>query len=115
MPTLILGDYGCVVTTTPLDWKLAQDTAARLARPGPKASLVERRELVADLRMAAAAAPEIVAQTALLKPAQQAQVRVVDRANWSRSVISGLSAMIGSAIPTTTPDRKSTRLNSSHV
>ncbi|HLS04132.1 MAG TPA: zinc-dependent metalloprotease [Actinomycetales bacterium] len=91
------------MTTTPLDWKLAQDTAARLARPGPKASLVERRELVADLRMAAAAAPEIVAQTALLKPAQQAQVRVVDRANWSRSVISGLSAMIGSAIPTTTP------------
>src|SRR5690625_7374910 len=87
----------------PLDWKLAQDTAARLARPGPKASLIVRTELVSDLRRAATTAVDIVAETTQLDPATDADVRVVDRANWSRSVIAGLSTMIGEAIPVTSP------------
>lgn len=87
----------------PLDWKLAQNTAARLARPGPKASLLERTELVSDLRLAATTAVDIVAETSQLDPATDADVRVVDRANWSRSVIAGLSTMIGEAIPVTSP------------
>lgn len=91
------------MTTTPLDWKLAQDTAARLARPGPKASLMERRELIADLRRSASDAVAVVADTTELAPANEAQVLVLDRANWSRSVIAGLSTMIGPAVPKTTP------------
>src|SRR5690625_7402545 len=85
----------------PLDWKLAQDTAARLARPGPKAPLIERTELVSDLRLAATTAVDIVAETTRLDPATDAGVRVVDRANWARSVIAGRSTMIGGAIPVT--------------
>lgn len=89
------------MTKTQLDWKLAQESAARLVRPGPKASLLERRELVADLRSSAEEAVEIVADTAQLEPARDAEVRVVDRSNWSRSVIAGMSTMIGAALPKT--------------
>jgi len=92
------------VTKTPLDWKLAQQTAARLARPGPKAAPLERRELVADLRVCADAAVGIVSETTLLEPTTAGEVLVVDRASWSRSVIAGLSSMIGDAIPKTSPN-----------
>lgn len=94
-------DYGKDVTTTKLEWKLAQEAAAKLVRPGPKASLQERRELVADLRSSSERAVQIVADTTQLEPALGAEVCVVDRSNWSRSVIAGMSAMIGDAIPKT--------------
>lgn len=92
-------NYGGTVTSTPLDWTLAQNTAARLARPGPKVPREQRQELVKQLRETAARSVDIVADTSLLPPANEAEVKVLDRSSWGRSAVSGVEAMIGPAMP----------------
>ena len=78
-----------------VDWDFAASAAARLAPPGPKASRTEIRDLVADLRSAAARAVEPVASTAqMATPPGTPEALVVDRAGWIRANCASMGAML---------------------
>lgn len=78
-----------------IDWQFAQATAARLAGSGPRVSASEAAAIVGDLRRAAAAAHEPVAQTArLTSPPGSAPVLVVDRAGWASANVGSMRALI---------------------
>ena len=77
----------------PVDWDAAGTIAARLVRPGPRASRGELTDLVASLRHAGQSAAAHITDITGLEPADGlgiedvplAQVLVVDRASWARA------------------------------
>jgi coenzyme F420 biosynthesis associated uncharacterized protein len=78
-----------------IDWDFARATAARLAGPGPKVTASEAAGVVADLRRAADAAHDPVAETSrLTSPPGSAPVLVVDRAGWSAANIDSMRELM---------------------
>lgn len=65
-----------------IDWRLAQRTAERWARPGPELSALEVSEVVGELRAAAERAVAPVADHTGLKAQASSPVLVVDRPRW---------------------------------
>ncbi|GIJ74664.1 hypothetical protein Voc01_095810 [Virgisporangium ochraceum] len=76
-----------------VDWDLAASTAGALGKAGPKVSLEEAAEAVADLRRLADVAAVHVAEYTQLK-GPDAPVRVVDRKDWAAANIAGLREVI---------------------
>src|ERR1051325_9173233 len=69
-----------------VDWDLAASTAGALGKSGPRVSLEEAAEAVADLRRLADEASVHVAEYTQLK-GPESPVRVVDRKDWAAANI----------------------------
>ncbi len=79
-----------------VDWDFAAASASRLAPAGPTASRAQIKDAVAELRSAAAAAVEPVAQTSgMSAPGEALGPLIVDRPGWIRANTSSLQGMIG--------------------
>ncbi|MBK8868368.1 MAG: zinc-dependent metalloprotease [Actinomycetales bacterium] len=82
-----------------IDWDFARASAQRLAGSGPKVSSQEAAEAVADLRAAAAAAHDPVAETSRMhSPAGSAPVLIVDRGGWTEANLSSMRALMDPVI-----------------
>lgn len=92
-----------------VDWRAAEHRARVLVRPGPRATDVERRALVADLRAAARLAPDLVADVTGLRAAAEVAaadpVYVLDRPGWVRATVVSAADLLGDALEPTTPAR----------
>jgi coenzyme F420 biosynthesis associated uncharacterized protein len=78
-----------------VDWDLAAATAGALGKSGPKVSLEEAADAVADLRrLAAEAAAHVGGYTQLNTGGADAPVRIVDRKDWAAANIAGLREVI---------------------
>lgn len=78
-----------------VDWDLAAATARRLAGQGPSVSDSEARQVVAELRAAAAEAEgHVHGYTGLDGSAAIAPVIVVDRSSWARANTQSMSRLI---------------------
>jgi coenzyme F420 biosynthesis associated uncharacterized protein len=77
-----------------VDWDLAAATAGALGKSGPKVSLEEAADAVADLRRLAADAAVHVAEYTQLNTGPEAPVRVVDRKDWAAANIAGLREVV---------------------
>lgn len=78
-----------------VDWQLAASAAARLVRPGPRASRGEIQALVEELRTAGERAVDPVASTARLHtPPGTPPALVVDRPGWIRANAASMGAML---------------------
>ncbi len=97
-------DHGASGTTTTtaragsdyVDWAFAARASRRMVPAGPKVSSEEIRDLVAELRQAAARAVEPVAQTSLLRvPEGAPRPLVVDRTGWIEANVASLQGMLG--------------------
>jgi coenzyme F420 biosynthesis associated uncharacterized protein len=77
-----------------VDWDLAAATAGALGKSGPRVTLQEASDVVADLRqLADEAAHHVQAYTGLV-PGTTAPVRVVDRRDWAETNINGLREVV---------------------
>lgn len=77
-----------------VDWDLAVATARRLMRPGPALTRAEADAVVADLRrLTVEAEVHVQNYTRLVPVGPPAPVAVVDRPEWVRSNVSGLSVI----------------------
>jgi coenzyme F420 biosynthesis associated uncharacterized protein len=77
-----------------VDWDLAAATAGALGKAGPRVSLQEATDVVADLRQLADEAAEHVQAYTGLAPGVAAPVRVVDRRDWAEANINGLREVV---------------------
>jgi len=77
-----------------VDWDLAAATAGALGKSGPKVSLEEAADAVADLRRLADDAAVHVAEYTQLNTGAEAPVRIVDRKDWAAANIAGLREVI---------------------
>ena len=78
-----------------VDWDVADATARRMARPGPRVSASEAADVVAELhQLAVSAQPHVQAITAMPAPSRDAQVLVVDRPGWVSANLVSLRAML---------------------
>jgi len=83
----------------PIDWDFASASAGRLVPSGPRASRIEIKDAVAQLRASALAAVEPVAHTSgLSAPAGAPDALVVDRPGWIRANTASLEAMVGPVV-----------------
>ncbi|HKJ12916.1 MAG TPA: zinc-dependent metalloprotease [Ornithinimicrobium sp.] len=82
-----------------VDWNFASASAGRLVPSGPKASRIEIKDAVAQLRSSALEAVEPVAQTTgMSAPPDAAGALVVDRPGWIRANTASLESMVGPVI-----------------
>jgi coenzyme F420 biosynthesis associated uncharacterized protein len=82
-----------------VDWDLAEATAGALHKTGPRASLREATDVVADLRrLADEAAQHVQEFTGLAAVGAHAPIRVVDRRTWAGTNIDGLRAVLAPLI-----------------
>jgi coenzyme F420 biosynthesis associated uncharacterized protein len=78
-----------------VDWELAAATARTLGRSGPRVTMQEAADVVADLRrLADEAAGHVEAYTGLTAQVPAPPVRVVDRADWAGINIAGLRQVV---------------------
>lgn len=78
-----------------VNWGFAASSAGRMVPAGPKASRIEIKDAVAQLRAAAAASVEPVAQTSLMAaPADAVAPLIVDRPGWIRANTASMEAMM---------------------
>jgi coenzyme F420 biosynthesis associated uncharacterized protein len=78
-----------------VDWDLAASTAGVLGKTGPRVTLVEAGEAVAELRRLADEATEHVeAYTQMVPVGTPAPVGVVDRRDWAAANIQGLRTVV---------------------
>mgnify|MGYP002621745814 CR=1 FL=1 len=90
-----------------IDWDLAGATAAALGKSGPRVTVAEATEVVADLRRLAVEAAEHVEAFTGLRPAgPPAPVRVVDRRDWAAANIAGLRAVVAPLLMRATRGRE---------
>jgi coenzyme F420 biosynthesis associated uncharacterized protein len=94
------GDHG---TATPprehIDWGFASASAGRLVPSGPKATRIEIKDAVSQLKASAAAAVEPVARTSgLSAPSDAPAPLVVDRPGWIRANTASLESMVDPVI-----------------
>jgi coenzyme F420 biosynthesis associated uncharacterized protein len=90
-----------------VDWDLAAATASALGKSGPRVTLSEATDVVADLRRLAAEAAAHVESYTLLRPAgQPAPVRVVDRRDWAEANIAGLREVVAPLLARATGGRQ---------
>ncbi|NYD22187.1 zinc-dependent metalloprotease [Kineococcus aurantiacus] len=87
-----------------VDFDLAAQVAARLARPGPRLGRDEIDDVVAELRVAADDAAGPVAATARLSaPVPVPPALVVDRASWTRANVDAFRSLLGPVVVPTRP------------
>jgi coenzyme F420 biosynthesis associated uncharacterized protein len=77
-----------------VDWDLAAATAGALGKAGPRVSLQEATDVVAELRQLADEAAHHVQAYTGLTPNVPAPVRVVDRRDWAEANINGLREVV---------------------
>src|SRR5688572_14087160 len=77
-----------------VDWDLAAATAGALGKSGPRVSLEEAAEAVADLRRLADEAAAHVTKYTGLNAQNDAPVHVVDRKDWAAANIAGLREVV---------------------
>jgi coenzyme F420 biosynthesis associated uncharacterized protein len=78
-----------------VDWDLAEATAGALHRTGPRVSLTEAADAVADLRRHSEdAAGHVAAFTGMSPSGPPAPIRVVDRRDWAGANIAGLRQVV---------------------
>ena len=78
-----------------VDWDLAAATAGALGKPGPRVTLREASDVVAQLRdLADEAAGHVEAFTGMAPAGRPAPIRVVDRRDWAGVNIAGLRQVI---------------------
>ncbi|MGB3827930.1 MAG: zinc-dependent metalloprotease [Ornithinimicrobium sp.] len=78
-----------------VDWGFAATSAGRLVRPGPKASRIEIKDAVAQLRACAAASVDPVAHTSLMTAPDDAPAPlIVDRPGWISANSASMQAMM---------------------
>lgn len=88
-----------------IDWTLAARVGARLVPPGPKVHREEAFAAVADLRVAADRAAEVIAERSGLRNEERAPVAVVDRPGW----IAANAAMADGLLQAIAPGKRSPR------
>jgi coenzyme F420 biosynthesis associated uncharacterized protein len=90
-----------------VDWDLAEATAGALGKAGPRVTLDEATDVVAQLRRLAAEAADHVEEYTGLRPAgPHAPVRVVDRRAWAAANIDGLRAVVSPLLVRATGGRQ---------
>jgi coenzyme F420 biosynthesis associated uncharacterized protein len=77
-----------------VDWDLAAATAGALGKSGPRVTLEEAAEAVADLRRLSDEAAAHVTQYTGLNAQNSSPVRVVDRKDWAAANIAGLREVV---------------------
>jgi coenzyme F420 biosynthesis associated uncharacterized protein len=77
-----------------VDWDLAAATAGALGKTGPRVTLEEAAEAVADLRRLSDEAAAHVTEYTGLNAQTQSPVRVVDRRDWAAANIAGLREVV---------------------
>ncbi|AKT51168.1 zinc-dependent metalloprotease [Arsenicicoccus sp. oral taxon 190] len=94
-PVRPVGPVGSVGSVELVDWDFAAATARRLVPRGPRVSRAEAADAVRELRAAAAASAQHVADTSHLHaPASAEPARVVDRPGWIDANVESLRGMI---------------------
>ncbi|MGB3258585.1 MAG: zinc-dependent metalloprotease [Ornithinimicrobium sp.] len=82
-----------------VDWDFAASSAGRFVPAGPKASRIEIKDAVAQLRASAAASVEPVRETSLMTAPKDAPAPlVVDRPGWIRANSASMQAMMSPVI-----------------
>jgi coenzyme F420 biosynthesis associated uncharacterized protein len=90
-----------------VDWGLAEATAGALGKSGPRVTLDEATEVVAQLRGLAVEATDHVESFTGMRPAgSAAPVRVVDRRDWTSANILGLRAVVSPLLVRATGGRE---------
>jgi coenzyme F420 biosynthesis associated uncharacterized protein len=90
-----------------VDWELAAATAGVLGKSGPRVTLDEATDVVAQLRQLAVEATEHVESFTGMRPAHApAPVRVVDRRDWAAANILGLRAVVAPLLVRATGGRQ---------
>ncbi len=90
-----------------VDWDLAEATAGALGKSGPRVTLDEANEVVADLRrLATEAADHVESYTAMRPAGSPAPVRVVDRRAWTAANIDGLRSVVSPLLVRATGGRE---------
>ncbi|WP_434741989.1 zinc-dependent metalloprotease [Micromonospora sp. SH-82] len=90
-----------------VDWDLAAATAGALSKSGPRVSLSEATDVVADLRRLTDEAAEHVADyTGLRSQLAHPPVRVVDRKDWAATNIAGLREVITPLVSRLSQDKQ---------
>jgi coenzyme F420 biosynthesis associated uncharacterized protein len=90
-----------------VDWDLAAATAGALGKSGPRVSMDEANEAVAQLRLLAdQAAGHVQAYTGMAPAGRHAPVRVVDRRAWARTNIDGLQQVIAPLLAKVAGDKE---------
>ncbi|BBY99743.1 zinc-dependent metalloprotease [Mycolicibacterium fallax] len=83
-----------------VDWAIAAELGARLARPGPPISDYTRSQVIAALADAARRAEPLVREVSGLSAGGPVpEAGIVDRAQWIRAAAGGMRAMLGGAEP----------------
>src|SRR5690606_29377247 len=90
-----------------VDWDLAEVTAGALGKSGPRVTLDEATDVVAQLRRLAVEATDHVESFTGMRPAgTPAPVRVVDRRDWAAANIMGLRAVVSPLLVRATGGRE---------
>jgi coenzyme F420 biosynthesis associated uncharacterized protein len=90
-----------------VDWDLAAATAGALGKSGPRVTLGEATDVVADLRgLADEAAEHVAAYTGLTEATRPAPIRVVDRRDWAGVNIAGLRQVVAPLLARMTGSRE---------
>jgi coenzyme F420 biosynthesis associated uncharacterized protein len=90
-----------------VDWDLAASTAGALGKAGPRVTLGEAADVVADLRrLAAEAAQHVQSYTGMTPTGTPAPVRVVDRRDWAEANIAGLREVVAPLLARVTGGRQ---------
>jgi coenzyme F420 biosynthesis associated uncharacterized protein len=90
-----------------VDWDLAAATAGALGKSGPRVTLREASDVVADLRrLADEAAAHVESYTGLTSSAGESPIRVVDRRDWAGVNIAGLRQVVAPLLARMTGTRE---------
>jgi coenzyme F420 biosynthesis associated uncharacterized protein len=90
-----------------VDWDLAEATAGALGKSGPRVTIDEATDVVAQLRRLAVEATEHVEAFTGLRPAGvPSPVRIVDRRDWAAANIGGLRTVIAPLLVRATGGRE---------
>ena len=90
-----------------VDWDLAAATAGALGKSGPRVTMREASDVVADLRrLAGEAAEHVEGYTGMVAAAGPAPIRVVDRRDWAGVNIAGLRQVVAPLLARVTGTRQ---------
>ncbi len=82
-----------------VDWQVAVSTASRLVKPGPKVTLEEAHDIVAELRRLAVEAEDHVREfTGLVSVGDPGKVVVVDRPGWAKANVQGFEVLLAPVV-----------------
>lgn len=108
-----VGDMTAIAGRDYVNWSFAASAATKLVPAGPKASRVQVKDVVSELRRATQLAIDPVAETSGLQaPPSAAPPLVVDRAGWISANVESARGMLGPVLDAAVDRERDKRLES---